>query len=58
MDALGAEQSRLSFHLKCLKNAGVLRDRRVGRWVYYGLNPKAIGEVESAIATLRLGRFE
>jgi ArsR family transcriptional regulator len=57
MDALNAGQSRLSFHLKCLKEAGVLRDRRVGRWIYYGLNPQAIGEIESAIATLRLGRF-
>jgi ArsR family transcriptional regulator, arsenate/arsenite/antimonite-responsive transcriptional repressor len=54
MDALDAEQSRLSFHLKCLKDAGILRDRRDGRWVYYGLNPEAIGEIELAIATLGL----
>ena len=52
MDALDAEQSRLSFHLKCLKEAGILRDRRAGRWVYYGLNPEAIREIELAIATL------
>jgi DNA-binding transcriptional ArsR family regulator len=41
-----------------LKDAGVLRDRRVGRWVYYGLNPTVVGEIESAIVTLRFGRFE
>jgi ArsR family transcriptional regulator len=58
MAALDAEQSRLSFHLKCLKEAGVLQDRRVGRWIYYGLNPTAIAEIQSAIATLRLGGFD
>lgn len=46
-DALGAEQSRLSFHLKALKDAGVVTDRREGRWIYYGLN----GELLEAIAS-------
>jgi ArsR family transcriptional regulator len=52
-DALDTGQSRLSFHLKCLKDAGVLRDRREGRWVYYALNPEAIAEIEAVIAALR-----
>lgn len=56
-DALETGQSRLSFHLKCLKDAGVLRDRREGRWVYYALNPAVIAEIESAIATLRPSRL-
>jgi ArsR family transcriptional regulator len=56
-DALEAGQSRLSFHLKCLKDAGVLRDRREGRWVYYALNPEAISEIESTIAALRPSRL-
>lgn len=37
-DALQAGQSRLSFHLKVLKDAGVIDDRPEGRWVYYRLN--------------------
>lgn len=41
-EALGAAQSRLSFHLKTLKKAGVVRDRREGRWVYYALDPRAL----------------
>lgn len=56
-DALDTGQSRLSFHLKCLKDAGVLRDRREGRWIYYALNPAAIAEIESVIATLRPSRL-
>jgi len=30
-------QSRLSRHLKILKEAGFLKVERVGRWAYYGL---------------------
>jgi ArsR family transcriptional regulator len=42
-DDLGASQSRLSFHLKALKDAGLVTDRKDGRWVYYALNPEAFG---------------
>ena len=38
-EALGAAQSRLSFHLKTLKNAGLLVDRPEGRMTYYALRP-------------------
>jgi ArsR family transcriptional regulator len=37
-DALEAAQSRLSFHLRVLKEAGLVVDRREGRWMYYTLN--------------------
>ena len=40
--ALDAYQSRLSFHLKKLKEAGVVHDRREGRWVYYSLNEEML----------------
>lgn len=52
-DLLGTTQSLLSFHLKTLKDAGILFDRREGRWVYYALNPEAIEELEQFIGTLK-----
>lgn len=48
-DALDAAQSRLSFHLKVLKEAGLVTDRREGRWMYYTLNPEALAEVSAAV---------
>jgi ArsR family transcriptional regulator, arsenate/arsenite/antimonite-responsive transcriptional repressor len=41
-DELDAAQSRLSFHLKKLKDAGLVSDRKEGRWSYYSLNPEAL----------------
>lgn len=52
-DLLGTTQSLLSFHLKTLKDAGILFDRREGRWVYYSLNPEAIEELEQFIGSLK-----
>lgn len=51
-DALGAAQSRLSFHLKVLKDAGLVSDRKDGRWVYYSLRRDAFVEMEHAVAGL------
>lgn len=52
-DALETGQSRLSFHLKTLKDAGVVTDRREGRWVYYALNPEALTLLEEALGAMR-----
>jgi ArsR family transcriptional regulator len=43
-DAMDAAQSRLSFHLKVLKDAGLLADRRDGRWMYYTVNLEKLAE--------------
>jgi len=52
-DDLETSQSRLSFHLKTLKDAGIVTDRRQGRWVYYALNPEAMEAMEDFVKTLR-----
>lgn len=46
-EALQCAQSRLSFHLKTLKDAGLVEDRRDGRWIYYSLNPEKIAEMKA-----------
>src|SRR3954468_5252672 len=51
-DALDAAQSRLSFHLKVLKDAGLVTDRREGRWMYYTLNGDGLAELSEAIDAL------
>jgi ArsR family transcriptional regulator len=51
-DALDAAQSRLSFHLKVLKDADLVTDRRDGRWMYYTLNPETLNEMAELIDRL------
>jgi ArsR family transcriptional regulator len=51
-DALDAGQSRLSFHLKVLKEAGLISDRREGRWMYYRLNTDALAEVVDLVEAM------
>ncbi len=48
-DALDAAQSRLSFHLKTLKDAGLVTDRREGRWMYYSIAPEALADAVEAL---------
>jgi ArsR family transcriptional regulator, arsenate/arsenite/antimonite-responsive transcriptional repressor len=51
-DDLEAAQSRLSFHLRVLKDAGLVIDRREGRWMYYTLNTEALTDVADVAQTL------
>ena len=56
-DELDAAQSRLSFHLKVLKDAGLVSDRREGRWMMYTLVPSAFGEAHDLLTTFSLPRI-
>jgi ArsR family transcriptional regulator len=51
--AVGAYQSRLSFHLKRLKDAGLVTDRKEGRWVHYSLNGEMLGELAAHLQAVR-----
>jgi ArsR family transcriptional regulator len=55
-DELETGQSRLSFHLKTLKDAGIVTDRRQGRWVYYALRPGVFEELQDIVSELRPAR--
>ncbi len=52
VDAIGGGQSRLSFHLKTLKDAGLVTDRKDGRWVHYSLSAEAFAILHSFVAGL------
>ncbi len=52
-DALDIAQPRLSWHLKALKDAGIVRDRREGRWIYYTLDREAFDEAAALVVSFR-----
>src|SRR4051812_33171643 len=56
MDELDLAQSRLSWHLKTLSDAGIITGRREGRWNYYSLNVEVLAEARSALDALSPGR--
>ena len=55
-ETLGAAQSRLSFHLRALKDAGLVTDRREGRWVYYGVNREALRQIAAFAGAVKPGK--
>ncbi|MDY6940311.1 MAG: metalloregulator ArsR/SmtB family transcription factor [Cyanobacteriota bacterium] len=52
-DRLETAQSKLSFHLKVLKEAELVRPRQEGRWVYYSLNLPQLVALEQYLAEYR-----
>jgi len=49
MTRLGASQSRMSRHMKVLRDAGVVRDRRDAQWVRYRRNADLAPELTAVI---------
>jgi ArsR family transcriptional regulator len=52
-EALNTSQSKLSFHLKTLKEAGLVQPRQDGRWIYYSLNLAQFVALEQYLAEYR-----
>src|ERR1041385_415402 len=46
-DALEATQSTLSTHLTLLRDAGITRTRKQGKWIYYRLSNEAAPLIET-----------
>ena len=40
VDSLEESQYNISRHIKVLKHAGLIKERKEGRWVYYSVNDK------------------
>ena len=55
MALMGLGQSLISHHLRSLREAGLVRDRRDGRWVYYSLAEQALASVRLMIYELESG---
>ncbi len=49
---VGAKQPLLSFHLKTLREAGLVVASRRGKWIYYSLNDDLLGELEGGLSRL------
>ena len=52
-DRLDIRQSKLSFHLKVLKGAKLLRSTQAGKWTYYSLNLPQFAILEQYLADIR-----
>ncbi|MEL6158625.1 MAG: metalloregulator ArsR/SmtB family transcription factor [Cyanobacteria bacterium J06554_11] len=51
--ALDISQSKLSFHLKTLREANLVEGRQEGRWIYYRLNLQQFIVLERYVAEFR-----
>ncbi len=52
-EKLNVSQSKLSFHLKALKEAQLVRTRQEGRWIYYSLDLPQFVVLEQYLAEFR-----
>jgi ArsR family transcriptional regulator len=46
---LGLSQPTVSHHLKILRQSGIIRGRKEGRWVHYSLVPDRLQDLRSAL---------
>ena len=44
-DVFGMGQSKVSYHVRKLKDAGLVREERRGRWSFYSLDREAAGQL-------------
>ena len=56
MADLDLAQSRLSWHLKTLSDAGIIIGRREGRWNYYSLNASVVAEARGILDAIKPSR--
>lgn len=56
MSDLDLAQSRLSWHLKTLSDAGLVIGRREGRWNYYSLNADVLAEARGMLDAIKPSR--
>ncbi|MBA3491973.1 MAG: helix-turn-helix transcriptional regulator [Rubrobacteraceae bacterium] len=50
-EAFGMGQSKVSYHMRKLKDAGLVREDRRGRWSFYSLDREAAGHLLAEAAS-------
>ena len=50
--ATGMSQSKISYHIKVLKDSGLICDRQEGRWVYYKLDLEVLSDIQNWMGNL------
>jgi len=53
--ALNIIQPKVSRHLATLRDAGIVKDRRQGQWIYYQIHPELPGWAKQIIETTITG---
>ena len=48
----GLSQSKISYHIKILKDSGLITDRQEGRWVYYKLDLEILSDIQNWMGIL------
>ena len=48
----GLTQSKISYHIKILKDSGLISDRQEGRWVYYKLDLEVLSDIKNWMGNL------
>ena len=48
----GLSQSKISYHIKILKDSGLICDRQEGRWVFYKLDLEVLSDIQNWMAKL------
>ena len=48
----GLSQSKISYHIKILKDSGLISDRQEGRWVYYKLDMEVLSDIQNWMSNL------
>ena len=48
-NAFAVSQPTISHHLRTLKYAGLVNDRREGKWIYYRLAPEAFAQASALL---------
>ena len=47
VNVTGLSQSKISYHIKILKDSGLITDRQEGRWVYYKLDLEILSDIQN-----------